>query len=132
MDYCFIERILKDTSVLRKNEVEVLTEHLLSNTEESKFIRKKRKDDYKNPVQNKALLKKYGDLVTAIHARKRITIRYSKANGKDVKREVVPCLLKFDRGYVYLIAYLKEEDYDYPAYYRLDRLDSFVIMGDQT
>ena len=135
MEYFFLEKILKDTAVLRRDELETLTEHLLSNTERSKLIhniKKNWKEDYKNPVHNKALLKIYGDLVTAIYSRKRIMIRYFKADSEEVKREVIPCLLKYDRGYIYLIAYLTEEDYEYPAYYRLDRIDSFVIMADQT
>ena len=32
MEYFFLEKLLKDTAVLRKDELDVLTEHLLSNT----------------------------------------------------------------------------------------------------
>lgn len=135
MEYFFLEKLLKDTAVLRKDELDVLTEHLLSNTESSVLVnhyKKGWKNDYKNPIHNKALLKIYGDLVMAIYSKKCIMLCYHKADGNEIHREIIPCLLKYDGGYVYLVAYLKEMEYEYPAYYRLDRIDSFVITNDQS
>ena len=58
-------------------------------------------------------------------------IKYFKNNGDEVKRKVIPCEIKYNKGYLYLIAYRVEEADTYPAYYRLDRIDSFEILSEQ-
>lgn len=135
MEYFFIERVLKDTGILRKDELEILTKRLALNAESPRIIENYKKvweDDYKTPVHNKALLKIYGDLVTAICRQNCIQIVYYKLDGEAVEREIIPCLLKYDLGYIYLVAYLKGKEYEYPAYFRLDRIESFIIMGQWT
>lgn len=135
IEYLFIERILRDTAFLRKDELEQLLAHLLSSTENTKALiyNKSIKDiDYQSPAHNKALLKIHGDLVSIIEKKKCIKIRYFKGNGDEIERDIIPCTIKFDLGYMYLIGYRNNETDKYPAYYRLDRIYSFNIIRDQT
>lgn len=135
MEYLFVERILKDTAVLRKDEFEVLTSHLLSNTENSTSFNSFKSEvcsGYESPLHNKALLKIHGDLVSIIRAKKCIRIRYFKANGEEVKKDIIPCAVKYDLGYLYLIGYGENKMNNYPAYFRLDRIYSFDVIRSQT
>ena len=134
-EYLLIEQILKDSAVLRKDEFDTLLEHLSDNTEMSKHLEKDRitiTDNYKPPLHNKSLLKMQGDLMRVIRTKKCIKIKYFKNNDDEVNRQVIPCEVKFDMGYLYLIAYRSETEDIYPAYYRLDRIDSFEILKEQS
>jgi helix-turn-helix type 11 domain protein len=134
-EYLLIEQILKDSAVLRKDEFDTLLEHLSDNTEMSKHLEKDRKvitDNYKPPLHNKSLLKMQGDLMRVIRTKKCIKIKYFKNNDDEVNRQVIPCEVKFEMGYLYLIAYRSETEDIYPAYYRLDRIDSFEILKEQS
>ena len=134
-EYLLIEQILKESAVLRKDEFEILLEHLSDNTEKSKSLENDRKmiiDNYKSPIHNKSLLKMQGDLTHVIRTKKCIKIKYFKNDGEEVKRKVIPCEIKFYMGYLYLIAYRAETEDIYPAYYRLDRIDSFEILNEQS
>lgn len=135
MEYLFVERILKDTAVLRKDEFEILTSHLLSNTENGTTLNSFKSEVcncYESPLHNKALLKIHGDLVSIIRAKKCIRVKYFKTNGEEVKRDVIPCAVKYDLGYLYLIGYRENKMDDYPAYFRLDRIYSFDVIRSQT
>lgn len=133
-EYLFIERLLRDTAVLRKDEFDILTSHLLSNSENSdagELYRQDLYDNYKSPLHNKALLKMHGDLMYIIKNQNIISISYSKFNGEETEKLIIPCDVKFDLGYLYLIGYDRQKDYIYPAYYRLDRINSFIIVRKQ-
>lgn len=134
MEYELIERLLLDTGVLRQDEMSELLEHLKSNTEKRNGfynIKTKFPKEYREPLHKKALIKMYGDLSVIIGNQSVIKIKYMKVDGSEVEREVLPCLVKYDMGYLYLVAYLLKENSDYPAYFRLDRIDSFKILRSQ-
>lgn len=42
-------------------------------------------------------------------------------DGNEMKRTVIPCAVKYDLGYIYLIAFRGKQEDSYPAYFRLDR-----------
>ncbi len=135
VEYLFVEQILKDTAVLRKDEFEILTSHLLFNTEKSKsfdWLKKEPHIGYKSPSHNKALLKIHGDLVRVMQYKKCIRMKYYKSDGEEVERSVIPCTIKSDFGYLYLIGYREDKIDEYPAYFRLDRIYSFCITRNQT
>lgn len=134
MEYLLVERILKDTAVLRKDEYDILASHLLSNTENALSLETEKKEicrNYESPLHNKALLKMHGDLLSIIRKKKCINMRYFKGDGQIVERAIIPCDIKYDLGYLYLIGFRADSEYNYPAYYRLDRIDSFEIIGEQ-
>ncbi|MGN9162987.1 helix-turn-helix transcriptional regulator [Clostridium sulfidigenes] len=134
MEYLFIERVLLDTGALRADEMDGLLTHLAENAEnagkmvihEKECIKK-----YDEPLHKKAILKMHGDLATIITNKSIIRINYIKMSGEVVEREVIPCAIKYDFGYLYLIAFLKTSNKQYPAYFRLDRIYSFSVARSQ-
>lgn len=134
MEYLLIEQILKDSMILRKDEFDILSKHLLKNTEKIDSFESKRKEiygKYKSPFHNKGLLKMHGDLMQVIRSKRCIKIQYFKGNGNEVKQKIIPCDIKYDLGYLYLIGYRLGLEDEYPAYYRMDRVESFEILGEQ-
>ena len=134
MEYLLIERILLDTRVLRVDEMDRLLAHLFLNAEnvgKTLFHEKECIKEYEGPTHKKAILKMHGDLTTVLTSKLVIKIKYIKMNEEIVKREVIPCAIKYDLGYLYLIAFLRVSNKQYPAYFRLDRIYSFTIAGNQ-
>ena len=135
MEYLLVEHILKDSMVLRKDEFDILSMHLLENTEYSASLQNERREvcnSYESPLHNKALLKMHGDLLNTIRTKKCIRIKYYKFDGDEVNQKIIPCDVKYDLGYLYLIGYRADKDDEYPAYYRMDRIFSFEILNHQT
>ncbi len=131
-EYYLLERILTDSHLLRSDEIDGLLSHIAINSENaSKALKQKQKSisEYYAPYHNKAVLKIHGDLTTVINSKSVITLKYTKSNGEFVNYRVLPCELRFDMGYIYLIAYKIDDDNEYPAYFRLDRINSFSING---
>lgn len=134
-EYLFIERILKDTAVLRQDEFDILMSHLLAVTENGRVdggFTEGNGRSYEPPLHNKALLKMHGDLVSIIRRQKCIRIRYFKGKGEEAERDVIPCMVKYDLSYLYMVAFRLDREYLFPAYYRLDRIYSFEIVRSQT
>lgn len=131
MEYLFIERMLLDTSVLRQDEMSILLKHLAANTAISQSVSRyeeKSMEVYRSPLHNKAILKIHGDLITIIRQNEVIKITYIKATSDFVEKQLLPCEIKYDLGYLYLVAIICDSDKKYPAYYRLDRIYSFSIV----
>ncbi len=85
--------------------------------------------NYIEPLHHKPIIKMQWDLNRAIFKRQKICILYKKSDGTKVKREVLPVNIVFAEYYFYLVAFLDNEDYDYPAFFRIDRIESFDILG---
>ncbi len=132
-EYVFIERVLKDSGILRTDEFSELLRHLAGNSDntyKTKQLAEKAIQNYCEPAHQRALLKIHSDLATTISNQSVIKLKYSKANGEEIERELIPCELKCDLGYLYLVAY-RQDDKEYPEYYRLDRIHSFFVERQQ-
>lgn len=135
VEYLFVKQILTDTAVLREDEFKTLMSHLLLGTEKSKLfdlLKKESYSGYRSPLHNKALLKIHKDLALVIQYGKCIRMKYFKSDGEEVERNVIPCAVRYDLGYLYLIGYREDKMDEYPAYFRLDRIYSFEITRSQT
>ena len=88
-------------------------------------------DSYISPQHNKAILKLHWDLEQCILKQQIIDLKYYKANGEQVKRRVLPISIVFSEHYFYLVAFRDNEKFDYPAFFRLDRIESFVLTADR-
>ena len=86
-------------------------------------------DNYISPNHNKAILKIQWDLGQCILKQQIIDLKYYKANGEQVNRLLSPVSIVFSECYFYLIAFRNDEKYDYPAFFRLDRIDSFKMTN---
>lgn len=134
MEYLFIERILLDASILRQDELIGLLSHLFSNIENPGILlnyQKTSSEQYDEPLHQKAILKMHGDLVTTIKNYSVIKMRYIKMDRSEIERTVIPCSIKYDLGYMYLIAFREGLEEKYPAYFRLDRIYSFFVERGQ-
>lgn len=96
---------------------------------------------YVELLHKKPLNDKLWDLGTAVKECQLVEITYRKAGQQDcVKRIVEPVAILFSEYYFYLVAYIIDETigvkhptqvYDYPAIYRVDRLQDFVILPEK-
>ena len=135
VEYLLIERVLSDTGVLRNDELEILLKHVLSNTEYAMMNQRNSGSEekiYAGPTHGKALLKMHGDLAIAIHKQTVIEIKYMELEEMEEHIEIIPCRLKYENGYLYLIAYLMEPVDEMPIGFRLDKIYSFKIRRMQS
>lgn len=134
MEYLLLKRLLIDARILRSDEIKELLSNLVRSSENPNkilAIEKINLENYNEPFHKKAIIKMHGDLATIIRDKSIINIRYMKMNEEYVNRELLPCEIKYEGRYLYLIAFLIGADNKYPAYYRLDRIDSFSIIRKQ-
>ncbi len=87
--------------------------------------------NYNPPRHNKAIMKIQWDLNQCIMKQKKIKLSYFNASGKKIERVVSPVSVVFDNLYFYLIAFIDNKSYDNPAFYRIDRIDSFSILDEK-
>lgn len=85
--------------------------------------------NYVPPIHNKAILKMHWDLNQPIMKMQKIKIKYIRRDNETVERVISPLAVVFSDYYFYLIAYIDKKDYDYPAFFRLDRIVSFIILN---
>lgn len=79
---------------------------------------------------NKALLETIWGISLAIRERFKLEIDYIKPGTEhSVCRTVEPYGLIFSEYYFYLIAYIEGHGYDFPAVYRLDRIQTYQITA---
>ena len=135
MEYLLIKRILNDTAILRYDEYEMLLMHLLENTENVHYLKNEDSNlisNYESPHHNKALLKMHGDLAKVIRNKSCINIKYVNSKNSLMSQKLLPCEIKYDLGYLYLIAYKLDVNDKLPMFYRIDYIQSFEILYDQS
>ena len=84
---------------------------------------------YVEPIHHKSLVKLHWDLTACIMNRNKLRISYRRHDDVQVEREILPVQIVFSEFYFYLVAFLYGESYDYPAFFRLDRIESFEVLG---
>ena len=77
---------------------------------------------------NKLLLNRIWDLSLAVREQRKLEITYLKPGTESPGTRIVePCGLIFSEYYFYLIAYVDGHGYDFPAVYRVDRIQTYLI-----
>lgn len=84
---------------------------------------------YVEPLHHKSLVKLHWDLTVCVMNRNKLRIAYCRHDGRQVERDVLPVQIVFSEFYFYLVAFLYGETYDYPAFFRLDRIERFEVLG---
>lgn len=74
----------------------------------------------------KSVIENIWKIVKAIEDRKVITINYYKMNRSEVRRKIKPVSVMFSEYYFYLIAYMSDDPYYKPVYYRIDRISAIT------
>lgn len=133
-----ISKVLLESRGLIKTELEDIIYKLLDNCiskdkEAVKFIVSNEFANYVSPKHGKKLLDKLWKISTAIKDQKVLDIEYYKlgADGKlqeeASKKTVFPQGILFSEYYFYLIAFIDGANYEYPAFYRIDRIKELVF-----
>lgn len=84
---------------------------------------------YIEPMHHQPIIKMQWELNHCIVEHQRICLLYTKLDGSKVERDVVPVSIVFAEFYFYLVAFLEKETYKYPAFFRVDRIASFRVLG---
>lgn len=128
-------KILLASRAFRKDEMQVLINALSSmgSLKVKKQIDKLISNEfyeYIAPIHNKPVIKMIWDLNQCIEKRQKIRILYIKAEGEEKKRLISPLSVVFSGMYFYLIAFIEGNDHEYPAFFRIDRIEKIQISGE--
>ena len=135
MEYQFIERVLVDTGLLRMDELQGMLFHLAQNAQNPHRARSQQQlivGQYKEPFDCVPILKIHSDLQAIIDKQAVIKILYKSDVDELIAETVIPYAIKYDLGYLYLIAAATMSAALYPKYYRVDWINSFLIERTQT
>lgn len=137
-----ISKVMLESRGLVKKEIEVvlnkLLEHCYSDDKENvKRIIGNELLNYVSPQHGKELLNILWDLSCAIKEQRIIDIEYYKVGqgGKLAseisKRRLRPEAIIFSEYDFYLLAYIDGKGYEFPAIYRVDRIEKLKIMEEK-
>ncbi len=134
MDVMALLKVLLGSRALRRDEMMGLVDAIRSLLpyEDRKELYHAIEDELKNyiePLHGKAILKMQWELNRCIVNQQKVQIVYKKLNGQKIERDVLPVNIVFAEFYFYLVAFRDETEYEYPAFFRLDRIDSFKVLG---
>ena len=139
-DYC--DQVLKSTvrqiqGRLRKNELVgrvgadrfllYLQQDKESLTRLEKLQTEIRQEGTRYPVEISCGVHLLAGAAKPMQRQVKIKICYRKANGDDVNRKVLPISIVSSEYYLYLVGFFEEKAYDYPAFFRLDRILSVEV-----
>ena len=133
VEICAIIKIIMSSRALNRAEIEgmILAIYKLIPWEKQNVIRQiisNEISNYKELQHGKAILKMNWDLNQAILKQKKIELLYYKATGEKVKRKVSPVSVIVSEFYFYLIAFIDDKEYNFPAFFRIDRVESFKLL----
>lgn len=88
---------------------------------------------YVEPQHGKHLVDTLWELGTAVYSHKIIHLEYKKTNNKITMADVKPVGIMNSEYYMYLIAYIGDNDKKHPGYptiYRIDRIQSYKVTDE--
>lgn len=120
-------KILLGTRALNKKEMETVVNSIkmMLNPIEKKellYAIYNEMESYIEPVHSKPLLRAISYINSLICQRNKLEISYMKANKEIIQRTIIPISFVFSDFYFYLIAFIDNASYDYPAFFRIDRI----------
>ncbi len=136
-DVLGVSRILLESRSLAKDELGGLLKRLAGQAEpqERKWIEeiiRNEQHHYQPPQHGKALLEDLWNLGQAVREKRCLRLQYRKeSSGETVERSVEPQSVIFSEYYFYLIAYIQGGGYDFPAIYRIDRIESYEVLEER-
>lgn len=131
-----ITKIILESRAFQKEEMQGLIESIVNQVEdrERKAIQEVIRNElyhYKPLTHNKPLLKFIWDLCFCIRGQQIIEICYERMDGKESIRRIKPVSIIFSEFYFYLVAYIDQSQYEHPAYFRVDRIKLFRLLGER-
>lgn len=141
-DVLAISKVILESRGFEKKEVKNMIDKLLENCvsedkENVKRIIGNELINYASPRHNKELLNQLWQISNAINKQQVLNISYYKVgiNGKlqeEISSRIIhPQGLLFSEYYFYLIAFIEGKSYEYPAVYRVDRIEELIITGEK-
>ena len=129
-------RVLLESRAFQKDELEILLEKLLCQVvpEERGFVREMIKNERFNYVSlrhGKQLIDTIWELSGMICEREIISFTYTRQDGLKGERRVKPVAVMFSEFYFYLIAYLTSDSKNFPAVFRVDRIEDIQMTGEK-
>lgn len=136
-----ISKVMLESRGLVKNEIAVVLNKLLEHcyTEDKGKVKRIIGNEllnYVSPQHGKELLDIIWELSCAIKEQKIIDIEYYKVGqgGKlatePSKRRLRPEAILFSEYDFYLLAYIDGKGYEFPAIYRIDRIEKLIVTND--
>ncbi|MDP4146645.1 MAG: WYL domain-containing protein [Bacillota bacterium] len=80
-------------------------------------------------THNKSILKNIWDIAQCILRKEVIQIYFKKLNGQEGRRVIHPLSIVFSEFYFYLVAQIEELENKEPAFFRVDRILNFKLIG---
>ena len=133
-EYRFLESVLLNMGLLRKDELSELLDHLASNTENRMYAQQRTENSmegYEAPRHGKPLLKMHDDLVMVMDRQCLIELQYQDENGELTSVNVLPCRISYEAGGILLIAFNVDSESESPDCFQLERILSFRICRSQ-
>lgn len=128
-----IVKVLLESRAFSKSELEILLDKivaqcLLDTRKHVTEVIQNERFHYLPVGHCQPLLHKIWDISLAIREQRLLKINYLKPRASTtISRTLGPCGLIFAEYYFYLIAYVMDSGYDFPAAYRLDRIQSYSV-----
>jgi predicted DNA-binding transcriptional regulator YafY len=131
-----IIKIIIESRAFCDNEMKGLIDVLLNQTteEDRKFIKAIIGNElvHFQPLQhNKPLLKMIWDIGYSIKKKQMMEMVYERMDGKESVKIVKPVSIIFSEYYFYLIGYIKNSNYQSPAFFRVDRIKQFKLLHEK-
>lgn len=131
--FAFI-KILIESRAFCTEEMEGLLNSIISmvDKQEQKVIKSLVKNEifhFQPLSHNKSILKTMWDIGQCIIRKEIIKINFEKINGEKKNRIIYPLAIVFSEYYFYLVAQIEEYDDKEPAFFRLDRIESFKMLN---
>jgi len=141
-DILVISKVLLDSRGFNNEEINILIQKLLSTcqNEDRLYVKKLVANEiinYVEPKHEESLIEKIWDITSAINQQKTLEIEYTKVgnngliNNTTTKRILYPQGVLFSEYYFYLIAFIKDMPFEYPAIYRLDRIKNYEVLKEK-
>lgn len=128
-----IAKILLESRAFSKSEINLLLDKVIAqclpdNRKHVTEVIRNERFHYLPVAHDQPLLHKIWDASLAIREQRVLEITYAKPGSSTlISRMLEPCGLIFAEYYFYLIAYIKDLGHDFPATYRLDRIQSYSV-----
>jgi predicted DNA-binding transcriptional regulator YafY len=131
-----ITKIILESRAFQKKEMQGLIQSIVNQAEEGdrKAIQEVISNElyhYKPLTHNKPLLKFIWDIYFSIRRQQIIEICYERMDGRESLRKIKPVSIIFSEYYFYLVAYIDQDEYEHPAFFRVDRIKLFKLLGER-
>lgn len=131
-----IAKVLLESRAFVKREMDNILEKLIKQCHpdkrnELKLMLSNERYHYTSVRHSQLLCKKIWEIGQACSLNKKIELIYKKtAPMTNLKRRVLPLAIIFSEFYFYLIARIENSMYEFPALYRLDRIEKYDILNE--